>query len=359
VSVVQIAAQAGVSIATVSRVLNNSRRVNPRLADQVHRAMQDLNLNPNQIRRRAPNKRAGDVRGATTIAIVGVGRRYRGWFEIPVIASVLAAITRCALEHEVGTLIAELAEPGDMSGLLRRQQINGALVFLDSSMSPGECVGLSQQLPIVRVMGGQMSSLEFDHVAPDNPAIGYLGCQALLQQGCQELAYLTTRPAWDFSMLRGQGFAAAALAAGRRPRAFIESDSKELDCVYGANLVALPDLASLVSKLADAIRKREGSAPFGVFVSRDEETVTVYRLLAELGIQIGQDVLVVSCDNEQVRLAGLRPKPVSIDLNAADIAQHAIERLLLRIEGPPGSPLRMLINPKLPGVVAAPQGEIL
>ena len=346
-SVVQIAAQAGVSIATVSRVLNNSRRVNPRLADQVHRAMQQLNFTPSQIRRRASNKRPEDGR-ALTIAIIAVGRRYRDWFEMPVIASVVAAITRSAMDQNASTLITDLPNPADISTIFRRQPVDGALMFLDSNISATAFSQLCGPLPVVRVMGGQMSPLQFDHVAPDNPAIGYLACQTLMAQGCRDLAYLTTRPAWDFSMLRGQGFAAAALAAGHRPHVFLEGAGLEVDCVYGANAVAADDLPQLVARVAEMIRTRDRSTPFGLFVSRDEETVQVYRMLGEHGIVPGRDLTIVSCDNEQVRLAGLSPRPLSIDLNVAEIAHHAVCRLLDVIKRTDSPPVRMLINPKLP-----------
>ena len=347
-SVVQIAAQAGVSIATVSRVLNNSRRVNPRLADQVHRAMQQLNFTPSQIRRRTSNRKTEDGR-TLSLAIIAVGQRYRGWFEIPVIASVVAAITRAAMENNATTLITDMPSPTDLPAIFRRQQIDGALIFLDSSIAPSAFTDLYGQLPVVRVMGGQMSPLQFDHVAPDNPAIGYLAAQTLLAQGCRDLAYLTTRPSWDFSMLRGQGFAAAALAAGQRPHAFLEGSGLVIDCAYGASVTSAEDLPQLVAKLAEAVRNRKIKEPYGLFASRDEETVLIYRMLAEHGVRPGQDLTIVSCDNEHVRLAGLSPLPVSIDLNVQEIAHHAVCRLLERIKRPDNPLVRMLINPKVPG----------
>src|SRR5689334_10402503 len=98
-SVTRIAERAGVSIATVSRVLNNSRPVNPRIAEQVRKAMEELNLTPRPIRRRK-NSVAADKH--TTIAIVSIGQGYRDWFEVPVMAGVVAELTRAAQDQQLG-----------------------------------------------------------------------------------------------------------------------------------------------------------------------------------------------------------------------------------------------------------------
>src|ERR1017187_9345394 len=97
-SVVQIAKHAGVSIATVSRVMTNSRRVQPEIAEKVRTAIQELGLPPRQIRNR---ERRADAKGrlAKTIGIITLGQEYRAWFSDPVIASVIAEITQAAAEQ--------------------------------------------------------------------------------------------------------------------------------------------------------------------------------------------------------------------------------------------------------------------
>lgn len=344
-SVVQIAAHAGVSIATVSRVLNNSRRVNPKLVDQVNKAMTELNFTPSQIVRRPSARKLEEEAG--TIAIISLGQHYRGWFEIPVIAAVVAEITRTATDRHIGTLIAEMPNPRELSPVLRRQSVQGAIVFIDSNLPAGAVSYLSQQMPVVRVMGGQIARLEIDHVGPDNNAVGYLAAQTLLEARCKELAYLTLRPGWDFIKLRGQGFAAATLAGGLRPAMFIEGIIPNADCIYGANLIAEAELPHLVARLVEAIRNRKSAEPMGLFISRDEEAVIIQTALISQGIRPDVDVKIVSCDNEQVRLSALYPRPASIDLNAAQIARHAVSRLSDRIKRPAEPPVRLLVNPKL------------
>jgi len=87
--------------------------------------------------------------------------------------------------------------------------------------------------------------------------------------------------------------------------------------------------------------------PTGLFVSRDEEVVAVYRLARERGLEPGRDLVVISCDNDQIRLSMLHPRPASIDLGAAEIAQRAVQRLARRIKHRNESPVRLLTMPRL------------
>ena len=339
-SVSRIAEKAGVSIATVSRVLNNSRPVNPKLAEMVRKAMEELQLPARQVRRRSKSRYA-DTKHAT-IAIVSVGQAYRGWFELPVIAGVVAELTRAAQDHQMGVLITEMPDPQELSAALRRSEVDGAIAFIDNRLGTKDTAVLRKHLPVVRVMGGQLAPVEIDHIGPDNNAVGYLAGEYLLSQGLREIACLTLQPSWDLIRLRAQGLMAAALAAGVTPTMYIAGDSERSRPMFGPDAYIAPGLPPLIERLAS---KRQGRV--GLFVTRDEETVHVYPLLRQAGLEPQRDVVVVSCDNEAVRLSTLSPRPASIDLGAADIARHAVRRLAARIEHRDEPPVRILINPRL------------
>ena len=64
-------------------------------------------------------------------------------------------------------------------------------------------------------------------------------------------------------------------------------------------------------------------------------------------MRVGSEVVIVSCDNETVRLSTLHPRPASIDLAAAEIARQAVRRLSSRIQHRDEPPIRTLVNPRL------------
>ena len=338
-SVARIAEKAGVSIATVSRVINNSRRVNPQVAEQVRRAMEELQLPTRQIRRRSRGRSDRNP----TIAIVSIGQGYRDWFEVPVIAGVVGELTRAAQDLHMGVLMAEMPDPNQISPVLRRTEVDGAVVFISSDFTTKAATMLHQQMPVVRVMGGQLAPVEIDHIGPDNNAVGYVAGQYLLEQGLRELGYLSTKPAWDFSKLRAQGFMAAAQGAGVMPAMYLQEDHHPVATgFFGPHVVVEKELADLIARVA---KGRKGK--LGLFVSRDEEAVHVYRLLRDIGVEPGKDVMIVGCDNEEVRLSTLHPRPASVDLGATEIARYAVRRLAQRIKQKDEPPARILVNPRL------------
>jgi len=86
----------------------------------------------------------------------------------------------------------------------------------------------------------------------------------------------------------------------------------------------------------------------GLFVPDDSLTALAYPALARRGRAPGKDVLVVSCGNEPAYLAGLHPRPATIDLGPETTGRLAVEQLLRRIRGE-DSPERVciLIEPRL------------
>ena len=341
-SVIRIAEHAGVSIATVSRVLNNSRPVDPEIADRVRKSVAQLGMTK-QVRRR---NRVANRQPVTTltIAIISLGRGYRDWFKLPVIAEVVAELSRAAQELSMGVLISEMLTPSELNPVLLRPEVRGSLVFIssDTPYTTRDVSVLQSRMPVVRVMGSQLAPTDVDHVSPDSTAIGHVASQYLLDSGLRELAYLTTRPSWEFSMQRGLGFLAGACKSGIRPTVYLQDPDAAIPDVYGSNVVREATLERLVDHMAQSKKK-----PFGLFVFCDAATAQVYPLLRARGLEPGRDVVVVSCDNESVRLSSLHPRPASIDLNSAEIAHLAVSRLARRISHRNELPARILVNPRL------------
>ena len=168
----------------------------------------------------------------------------------------------------------------------------------------------------------------------NNLAIGYLAHQYLHSRGCEEIAFLTAEPDRRFSQQRRQSLAGAAAEMGRKSYAFLVNENPVVSDLFGSNVIARPNLAELVDAFV-AMSPR----PKGLFVDRDATNAQVYPLLIKRGVQPGRDVIIISCDNEEVRLSALFPRPASIDLGTKEIGIRAVRRLLLRIANPDELPV--------------------
>jgi LacI family transcriptional regulator len=120
------------------------------------------------------------------------------------------------------------------------------------------------------------------------------------------------------------------------------SDDPRDAAIFGNGTVVESELGALVERLA-----RSRPVPTGLFVSTDETTVNVYPLLRRAGLNPGEDIHIVSCDNEQIRLAGLSPRPATIDIGAEEVGWRAVHRLMSRIDNPSEPPVLINVTPRL------------
>ncbi len=349
-SVHEIARRAGVSITTVSRVLNNNPSVRPETASQVRKVLEQFPYDRNAIRRGPrPGKRvkhrASPELKHGAISIVVLGLTHEHWFKQPIFASIVSAITRAAADRHLSVRVEEVMD-ADISESISSNVVDGALAFVHSTAPPGLLDMLKARLPVVRVMGDDLVTTGIDQVRPDNVAIGQAAFEYLSGHGCRNLACVTTRPFHGGIQLRMFGFAAAANHSGLgMPKLFSTGDQPYGPWV-GVKAVSCPSFEELAAAVAASEPR-----PDGIFVSQDVESVGLYPLLAARGMRPGQDLRIISCNNDDA-LALLSPRPATIDLNSGVIGRWAVRRLISRIARPEDAPIQILVKPT---VVQSPE----
>ncbi len=341
-SIVQVAKYAGVSTATVSRVLNSVPVVSESTVRNVRAAMEALKYDPMEVKRGPrPGSHRGTGKRCGMIALLTVGL-HREKLRIPVTNGVVESITRSARQSGVRVLLDEMPDLTEMSPIISNREVDGAVVFLGDELPSEVLEVMHKQVPIVWAMGGQAGPLSVDHVSENNIAVGYLAHQYLHQHGCKNLAFLSPNPQKRFAKQRGQAFASAAAESAQTTQALVASEDRFAIGLYGSNAIARGNLADLVDAFA-ALSPR----PDGLFVDRDATTARVYPLLLRHGIQPGRDVRIISCDNDEMTLSALYPRPASIDLGANELGLRVVRRLLLRIENRDEPPVFIQSMPHL------------
>jgi DNA-binding LacI/PurR family transcriptional regulator len=194
-------------------------------------------------------------------------------------------------------------------------------------------------------MGGDAGVTEVDHVIPDDRAIARLAFNYLQAQGCSTLAFLTVSPKWAMMRNRGQFFGSVAHDEGVPWSAYIMSANERDADLFGPRTVVEPSLEKLMDRLASSSPR-----PAGLFVGNDATTSWVHPMLLERGVVPGKDIILVSCDNEKASLAGLAPRPVSIDIGPMEVGAVAVRRLSFRIDHPADAPVMIKVAPFLPGM---------
>jgi DNA-binding LacI/PurR family transcriptional regulator len=342
-SIVRVAKYAGVSTATVSRVLNSVPVVSEETVRNVRAAIEALKYDPFEVKRgpRPGSRRPVPTKKAGMIALMAVGLDAN----VPrfhVISGVVDSITRSAKQAGVRVLLENMPDLDELSSVISEHEVDGAVVFLADAAPLDVLREMQTHVPIVWAMGGQASPLPVDHVSENNLAIGYLAHQYLYRKGCRDAAYLTIVPQKRHAMQRGMAMAAAAMEQGLYCRSLIVTENNLVAGLYGAGVTARPSLPELIDAFA-ALSPR----PTGLFIDHDTTTARVYPLLARHGIQPGRDVTIISCDNEEIALSSLYPRPASIDLGVAELGYRVVRRLLLRIENKDEPPVFVQTMPRL------------
>src|SRR5687768_12852067 len=345
-SIIRVAKRAGVSVATVSRVINRFPGVRPQTVKQVREAMKELLYVPSAIR---PGPKPGSRRPARlrsrlgSIMVLTVGQTWREWLTLPVFAQVFAGIAAAAKGRHLKLLVDEMPDPHQVSGLIAGGQVDGAIVFCSSRLGRGDFESLRQHpVPLVRVMGPAEGPAAIDQVTTDNGAVGHLAHRYLGECGCREMAFVAEYPAWPLMRMRGHGCANAARDDGHGVTSYVVSDNPAVIENYGPRVQAASSLGELVSRMASGAAR-----PRGIFSATDLLTLKLYPLLQARGLVPGRDVTVVSCDNQTSLLSMLAPRPASIDLRPEEIGPLAVARLVHRLEHPDEPALEIQVPPKV------------
>ncbi len=173
---------------------------------------------------------------------------------------------------------------------------------------------------------------------------GRMAAKYLLDRGLGKLAFLTPWPVSPSQHARGEGFGFTAYQNETKVEMIVPSPG-EPQIVTESDFNDINHVEKCVALLVDrflALSPR----PTGLFVPLDFFTAIVYRQLDKRGIRPGRDLTIISANGELCFLAGLNPRPATIDIGGETIGRRAVEQLLSRIRNPKEARgLRMIVEP--------------
>jgi LacI family transcriptional regulator len=168
-----VAALAGVSRSTVSRVVNSSPQVTPEVVEAVNAAIASLGYVPNRAARSLASRKTD------SIALV-IPENTAKFFADPYFASVIQGVATflSKTEYTLTLLIASETDPQKTRRYLRGGNVDGALVLSHHS-DDHSYVELGKTLPIVfggrpMAQGGPNYVVDVDNVAAASTAVQYL-----------------------------------------------------------------------------------------------------------------------------------------------------------------------------------------
>ncbi len=304
-----VAARAGVSRATVSRVVNGSTGVRKSLAERVRRAVEELGYVPNQAARSLVTRRHD------AIAVV-VAEPETRIFADPFFGLQLRGISKELAAHDSQLVLLLTEGPDDYARVgryLAGGHVDGALAFSLHLDDPLPGIVRSAGLPTV--FGGRpyWSEGDIPYVDCDNLGGARAAVQHLVSLGRTRIAHITGPLDQTSAVDRLDGY--REVLGEPDPRLIEECDFTPAggERAMRSLLDRCPDL--------DA-----------VFAANDLSAAGAIRALRERGLRVPEDVAVVGFD-DMLHVAEQTEPPLTTVRQSIEEMGRLMARLLLRGQG--------------------------
>lgn len=308
VTIRQVAAQAGVSIATVSRYLNQKTRVSPEVAARIAQVTNDLNYHLNPVARQLASSRTKTI----GFMLVDLSMDFFG----PLLAGVEAVVREQAYSLLVATAKVT-AQPQVLP--LGPHNTDGLIVFANS-LSDQQVEAFSRfNFPLVLIYRIPRNNPNLPFVAVENTAATFELIQHLITvHQRRRILFLRGPREQDNSTWREQGYRAGLAAYHLKV-----DENLFLD----GNFETATAYQNLKQHLAE-----HGPNFDAVFAGDDDAAIGVLLALREAGLRVPEDVSVVGFDDSKMSRF-LQPPLTTVRAPTRQVGQLAAEQLFNVILG--------------------------
>jgi LacI family transcriptional regulator len=310
-----VAARAGVSVTTVSRVLNEvpGKRIRPGTRDRVRQAADELGYVVNGVARSLRTRRS------QVIAMIGDEVLITPFAVGMILGAQEAASTLGWLLVHVTTGVDRSCELAEIQALWERQVVG----FLYARMYHREIVlpEVLDGLPVV-IVDGTSPDRAVSSVVPDEFGGGRTATQELIGDGHTKIAFINNVDEIPASRGRLAGYRSALEAAGLDFRT---------DYVLRASSDAVGGLGA-ARALLDL-----NDRPQAIFCFSDRMAMGVYHAAHERGLRIPEDLSVVGFDNQPKNADGLFPHLTTLAVPHHEMGTWGVRTLVEQLIRPADS----------------------
>jgi LacI family transcriptional regulator len=320
----RIAGELGVSITTVSKVLNNQPDISDATRTRVLAKVEELGYQRNAV------ARSLSLRRTHTLGIVIPDLMHSFFVEViagvePVASARGYGLLLCSSAEDAGKERAELE-------MLRGRQVDGVvLASANASGNTDVLLQLTRQATgLVMIDRDDHPSVTCHRVLTDDEQVGVLATAHLLEAGRRAIGHIGGPPIVH-AKRREKGWRNALKARGITPPSdwvvrsgFMESDGYR----------AMKRLLALRPKI-DA-----------VFAANDPAAIGAMKAIWDAGLRVPDDIAVVGVGD--IALSDLLRVPLTtVGWSRRDQGRHAAELLLKTLDGGADRPERVIIPPRL------------
>ena len=308
----EVAQRAGVSVATVSYVLNNrpgAVRISERTKKRIFEAARELGYHPNALARGLAGKRTHTVALVMQYASI-----FSGWSGFT--SAMMHGVIEAANAHDLDLMLhtREREDPRAEALALADGRVDGALLLRDWD-DPLIDLLVDRRIPTVLIFSrSRNATVPFS--CCDDELGGRLAAEYLTSLGHRRILHITGSPHSSAALDRLRGFRDALREAG------VELDP--------GLVVEMPHGAADFNAVAEILRSKPRVT--AVFAWSDDVALRVITEARKLGLRVPQHLSVLGFDSTEV-CDHTSPPLTSIAQNIPAIAREGVRMLSALIHG--------------------------
>lgn len=309
VTIYDIAAQAGVSAMTVSRVINNTGRISEKTRSKVKRVMEELHYVPNQMAR-------GLVLQHTRLIFLLIAD-ITNPFYTTLARGAEDAANKSGYRLLFGNSDENISKEADYIQTILATRADGALLAPIGDPSLHHLELLRQQnVPFV-LLDREVPGVECDIVLGDSKEGGRRLVEHLVEQGHRNIAMVNGSPSVSSARLRLQGY-----REGLKLSDLSEHEGYVKETSFGS----LHDLSELEEWFASL-----SPVPTAILAGNNVLAIEMMRLLTSRGIRVPEDISLCCLDNVSP-YAEIDPFVTVAAQQAYQLGQLGMQLLIERIQ---------------------------
>ena len=345
VTIRDVAALAGVSISTVSRVFNNNPKVDPVMAEKVRAAAAQINYRPAVVRP-APGERTGRI----ACIVPALENTYY--------SSITSGIIDTARKYGQSVIVMTTDSDRDVEEECFRSVTGGAvdgIIFASSnSMDPIARFPALRDIPMVIAARSRLTD-GVPHVYADNEEAGYIAAKYLLRLNRRRIALFLSF--WDRSIRSAEQF--EELHAGGRRGAFTAFERfdgyrralEEEGVEYDPRMLVFSGYG-FEDGYRDAQKLLTGAVDFdAVLTPNDRMAAGVLKLFNEQQLKCPEQISMV-CFNGGLLSRVTVPTMTVVRQDNYDLGVKAVEQLNKVIEGEKAENIKLSVSLYIQGSTA-------
>ncbi|MCH7628209.1 LacI family DNA-binding transcriptional regulator [Novosphingobium percolationis] len=311
----EIAARAGVSVATVSRTFSHPHLVRSKTRDKVRAAIDEFGYRPNAIAR--------NLRRQRTETVIVIVPQIQNTFFSGIIHGIEAVAHDRGYKVLLGETRGDQVRIDHYADLISTRTAEGLILLgsllptaVRSAMRDGAPLPIPLVLACERFEGLACPTVAIDNVAASKTAVAHL-----VAQGCKRIAMISGPKGNTLSEDRLAGYRAALAEAGLPRDPACEAHG---DFSIETGHAAMRALLALVER------------PDGLFCASDEMAMGAREAIRAAGLRVPQDIAIVGFDD--IRFAAFMEPPLTtMRQPAKEIGETAMQLMIDHLEGDPAA----------------------